>query len=298
MPDLTDLPGELISWIGEYLEAKDVGSLRLTSKDLCGKMSYRFSFLFKTVKVSLIGVSIQALINITRSTDVAKRVEHLIIGTETLKEYEKAPMSNSDEFHRMLLKDGNGGTLRSVLRKLIVSRLHNLKTITIEDRPAMPASEFYRSSMGTEKMKRTTGVNLRWNGPYTIDGPSFPLPLTHRIAAYDGVFNLLRQLDTHGRVLNLIIIRKGFPSAHLYSRGWLMWTFDLTDASTRNVLDSHLIHLEVGEKDFKCWLGSSIEEEKRYVISHGVPFIYWDANGRRRLEWGRDGQMKAIHHAR
>jgi hypothetical protein len=58
MPELINLPTELITIIGSFLETSDVGSLRLANQELKQKISASFCILLKTVKASLIGVSI------------------------------------------------------------------------------------------------------------------------------------------------------------------------------------------------------------------------------------------------
>ncbi|KAG9195011.1 hypothetical protein G6011_00131 [Alternaria panax] len=101
MSELVDLLTELITTIGLFSNASDGGTLRLVNKELQEKMPRIFCLLFKTVKVSLTGISIETLSIAVWCENIAGTINHLIIGTETLDQYCRAQTSLPDAFNTM-----------------------------------------------------------------------------------------------------------------------------------------------------------------------------------------------------
>jgi len=286
MPTLTDLPGELISWIGEYLEASDVGSIRLASKDLCKKMSYRFSFLFKTVKVSLIKVSIQALSDATSSPDIAKRVEHLIVGTEHLLEYVHECLNSSRVHPHVRDAFGLHRVTKMQLQTLIFERLVNLRKITIEDRPALHHSPQYRSIIGNSELIRVTGIDLRSNGPYEFGLYSPPREeyTWGRTSVHRHISDILAYLAKHGRHLDLEIILRGCKVKNsVLVPGEMPHVLSLVSPCIRQPLDDHLTHLTIGEEGFNYNTASRYRQQwqdlRDYALGKGIPLVEWGADG-------------------
>jgi len=252
MPELIDLPTDLITIIGSFLESSDVGSLRLANQELKQKISASFCLLLKTVKVSLIGVSIRILSDAAWCEDIAGTIEHLIIGTESLERYHRIPTTLPSSFQTMLASEGNGSVLRLWLQNIIIHQLPKLHTITLEDCPEDSTSETFRSSMGSTEILHETGVDLRWNGPYTrvLHRPIGQLvrnfPDTARMRVYTAVFDMLRYLDTHNRAISLRIIMRGYPVVgdHRYymDPGFNIWTDWI-----RGVLKTHLNYFAMGK---------------------------------------------------
>jgi hypothetical protein len=112
MPGLIDLPTELVAIIDLFLQASDIGSLHLLNKKLLEKMSYSFHLPFKIVKVSLISTSIQELRDAVWSSDIGSKIEHPIIGTETLERYLLALTLLPDTLRAMLDVEGIESGLR------------------------------------------------------------------------------------------------------------------------------------------------------------------------------------------
>jgi hypothetical protein len=160
MSRLIDLPTELVAIIGSLLQASDIGSPHLLIKRFLEKISNSFQLLFKQVKVSLISTSLQELRDAVWSSDIGNKIEHLIIGTETLERYLLAPTSLPDILCAMLDIEGTGGGLRTWLQNIIIQHLPNLRTVTIEDRAENRASEVYCASMRSAELMRTMGIDL------------------------------------------------------------------------------------------------------------------------------------------
>jgi hypothetical protein len=89
MAKLTDLPAELISHIGGYFEPGDFFLFRSINKKLQAKLFYNFIAFFRTVKISFVSTSLMALDIVTQSPTIAQKVEHLIIGTESIRQYHR-----------------------------------------------------------------------------------------------------------------------------------------------------------------------------------------------------------------
>lgn len=261
MPELIDLPTELITIIGLFLESSDVGSLRLANQELKQKISASFCLLLKTVKVSLIGVSIRTLSDAVWCKDIAGTIEHLIIGTESLERYHRILTTLPSSFQEMLAGEGSGYVLRLWLQNIIVHQLPNLHTITLEDCPEDPTSKTFRSSMGSTEILHKTGVDLRWNGPYTrvlhhsTGQPIRYFPNIARMRVYASVFDMLRYLDTHNRAMGLRIIMRGYPVSgddkYYMDPGFNVWTDWIP-----GVLKTHLNYFAMGKSGREYVLGS------------------------------------------
>jgi hypothetical protein len=279
MPELIHLPTELITIVGSFLESSDVGSLRLANQELKQKMSASFCLLLKTVKVSLIGVSIRTLSDAAWCKDIAGTIEHLIIGTESLERYHRIPTTLPSSFQEMLAGEGSGSVLRLWLQNIIVHQLPNLHTITLEDCPEEPTSETFRSSMGSTEILHKTGVDLRWNGPYTrvlhhSTGRTVPyFPDIARMRVYTSVFDMLRYLDTHNRAMDLRIIMRGYPvigdDRYYMDPGFIDWTDWI-----RGVLKTHLIYFAMGKSGRKYVLDSyalpSLQRMSQFALLMGL----------------------------
>ncbi|KAI4908030.1 uncharacterized protein J4E92_010976 [Alternaria infectoria] len=188
MPNLLSLPTELITLIGSFLRAGAIGLLRLVNKELHTKTWRSFCLRFQTVKVSLIRISIQALSDAAASPDISNEIKHMIIGTETLEQYEHALTSYPRALRAMIANEGKAVDLRIWLQNIIVQKLPNLRMITLEDRPEDPDSEDYRPSMGSVELMRRAGVDLSLNGPYGLSiwdnprrGDDRSIPLTQKV---------------------------------------------------------------------------------------------------------------------
>ena len=84
MPNLNSLPTELVAAINSYLVANGTSLLRLVNKGLHERTSRDFCLILKTVRVSLICISIQRLSDVAWTSDLVDAIDHLIVGTETL----------------------------------------------------------------------------------------------------------------------------------------------------------------------------------------------------------------------
>ncbi|KAH9882729.1 hypothetical protein J1614_000094 [Plenodomus biglobosus] len=222
------LPGESTDEVASHLNEADDSILDATSresaKELIPKPEYPNRF--KTVKISMCKLSIDAFDKLTSNTIIAAKIEHVTIGTETLKQYRHLIASRdytSEQRARYLtlLDDEKATALKvpTTLHQLITSRLPNLHSLTIEDRPAYSTPEgAYTTpfhSQGHDDIKHRTGIDLRWNGPYAAPGtrttralPAFPTK--SRTYAYMAVFALLRNLRASKRHIKLDIIMRGY----------------------------------------------------------------------------------------
>ncbi|KAI1764371.1 hypothetical protein GGR53DRAFT_530640 [Hypoxylon sp. FL1150] len=79
IPKLEAFPRELIQEITKYLGPKDIGSLRLTHRNICGKASYRFAAYFEHKTLDLLPDSIFEFIYLTRISPLARRLKHLTL---------------------------------------------------------------------------------------------------------------------------------------------------------------------------------------------------------------------------
>ena len=230
MPNLNSLPTELVTAIGSYLGPNGTCLLRLINKELHEKTSHDFSLYFKTVRVSLIRISIQRLSDVAWG-HLGDAIKRLIIGSETLDQYPLTSTPTPNAFRQLLANEPKTSDMRRWLQNIIVNILKKVHTITIEDRPEDPTSAVYRRSMGHAEITRKTGVGLRWNGPYIRHVPYYSyietvsdhpyirhasghqpdrtFPLVSRSLVFTTVFNILRYLHTRDRVLNLRIIMRG-----------------------------------------------------------------------------------------
>jgi hypothetical protein len=275
MPELIHLPTEVITIIGSFLESSDVGFLRLANQELKQKMSASFCLLLKTVKVSLIGVSIRTLSDAAWCKDIAGTIEHLIIGTESLERYHRIPTTLPNSFQEMLAGEGSGSVLRLWLQNIIVHQLPKLHTITLEDCPEDPTSETFRSSMGSTEILHKTGVDLRWNGPYTrgLHHPTGQFPDIARMRVYTSVFDMLRYLDTHNRAMGLRIIMRGYPvigdDRCYMDPGFNVWTDWI-----RGVLKTHLSYFAMGKSGREYVLESyatpSLQRSSQFALLMGL----------------------------
>jgi hypothetical protein len=227
MSHLANIPTELISHIGTFLPPNSIYSLRLTNTTLNSKISYNFHLLFPTVKVSLTSTSLHALDTLTQTPQLATKISHLTIGTESLAQYRHAPIGHTAALDTMLATEPSLGDLGAQLRSIIVERLGGLKCITIEDRPSYPDIEKkYSASIGSAEIERSTGVDISWNGPYSwIPGASWPpcafrFPVAARSAIYAAVLDIVRILDMQGRVPELKIVMRGYEAS-----GWSLHIF-------------------------------------------------------------------------
>jgi hypothetical protein len=227
MSHLTNLPPELISHIGTFLTPNSIYSLRLTNTTLNNKISYNFHLLFTTTKILLTSTSLHALDTLTQSPQLATKISHLTVGTESLAQYRHAPIGHTAALDALLASEPSLGDLGAQLQSLILERLPNLKCITIEDRPSYPDIERdYRGSIGSAELESSTGVDLSWNGPYSwIPGASWPpclfrFPVTARSSVYAAVFDIVSALDAQGRVPELKIVMRGYEAS-----GWSLHIF-------------------------------------------------------------------------
>ena len=290
MPNLLSLPTELITLIGSFLKAGVIGLLRLVNKELHTKTWRSFCLRFKTVKVSLIRISIQALSDAALSPDIAKEIKHMIIGTETLEQYEHAPTSYPRALRAMIATEGKAVDLRIWLQNLIVQKLPNLRTITLEDRPEDPDSEYYRPSMGSVELLRRAGVDMSLNGPYGLSiwdnprqGDDRSFPLVSRLLVFATVFSMLRYLDTRSMVMDFRIVIRGHR-VRGQEESDIREAFDITDRCTREVLDAHLTQITVGEDESRYLVTdgflSFVQGLRDYALGKGILLIERSVDGR------------------
>ena len=297
MPNLNSLPTELVTAIGSYLGPNGTCLLRLINKELHEKTSHDFSLYFKTVRVSLIRISIQRLSDVAWG-HLGDAIEHLIIGSETLDQYPLTSTPTPNAFRQLLANEPKTSDMRRWLQNIIVNILKKVHTITIEDRPEDPTSAVYRRSMGHAEITRKTGVGLRWNGPYIRHVPYYSyietvsdhpyirhasghqpdrtFPMVSRSLVYSTVFQILRYLHTRNRILNLRIIIRGHRVIENHPSD-IAKAFDITDDVVLEVVRSHLIHIEVGE-DGSTYLITprvikSVQEIRDVALSKGIPLV-------------------------
>ena len=297
MPNLNSLPTELVTAIGSYLGPNGTCLLRLINKELHEKTSHDFSLYFRTVRVSLIRISIQRLSDVAWG-HLGDTIEHLIIGSETLDQYPLTSTLHPNAFRQLLANEPKTSDMRRWLQNIIVNILKNVHTITIEDRPEDPASAVYRRSMGHAEITRRTGVDLRWNGPYIRHVPYYSyiervsdwpyirhasghqpdrtFPMVSRSLVYSTVFQILRYLHTRNRILNLRIIIRGHRVIENHPSD-IAKAFDITDDVVLEVVRSHLIHIEVGE-DGSTYLITPrvikfVQEIRDVALSKGIPLV-------------------------
>jgi len=304
MPNLNSLPTELVTAIGSYLGPNGTCLLRLINKELHEKTSHDFSLYFKTVRVSLIRISIQRLSDVAWG-HLGDAIEHLIIGSETLDQYPLTSTSHPNAFRQLLANEPKTSDLRRWVQNIIVNILKNLHTITIEDRPEDPTSAVYRRSMGHAEITRKTGVDLRWNGPYIRHVPYYSyiesvsdwpyirhasgyqpdrtFPLVSRSLIYSTVFQILRYLHTRNRVLDLRIIMRGHRVIENHPSD-IAKAFDITDDVVLEAVRSHVTHIELGEDDSTYLITPRVihfvQEIRDIALSRGIPLVVRSADGR------------------
>ncbi|KAI4859738.1 hypothetical protein F4820DRAFT_466424 [Hypoxylon rubiginosum] len=78
-PKLESLPAELINETVKYLEPKDIGSLRLANRNICGKASYHFAKYFECKTIELTPDCLFEFIYQATTSTLARRLKHLTI---------------------------------------------------------------------------------------------------------------------------------------------------------------------------------------------------------------------------
>lgn len=87
MATLSSLPSELIEVVCDHLDDYSVKSLRQSNRAMLDKYQYNFYKLFLTVKISFCLFSVDALNQLSRDAIIARKIEHITIGTERLEQY-------------------------------------------------------------------------------------------------------------------------------------------------------------------------------------------------------------------
>ncbi|KAF1835860.1 hypothetical protein BDW02DRAFT_267203 [Decorospora gaudefroyi] len=170
MASLLTIPLELLVAVSAYLPTEDLGSLRLTCKQVEKSLYEWFSKEFFTKKqFMLTHKSLQALIDISRHASFSKKLTHVIIATDM---YEHVPLRFRDEDSATRYVTGyeeqktllSLGMDREMLTEAF-QRLENLTTVGIRD---FNAHNRFRdgkgwTSWGSTTVYRETGIPLKFN---------------------------------------------------------------------------------------------------------------------------------------
>jgi hypothetical protein len=131
----------------------------------------RYTELFKSVKVALTPRSLAVLEVISLQRDIASKINRVLIGTETLDQYEtslnnlqwdhEAGQECKRQFEAVVEKETRARDLMLEALKHCLLRLPKLKDVTIEDRPVeTPSCEEYRNFVGSIHISRLTGLKF------------------------------------------------------------------------------------------------------------------------------------------
>ncbi|RMZ68590.1 F-box domain-containing [Pyrenophora seminiperda CCB06] len=173
MASLLSIPLELLVAVSSFLPTEDLGSLRLTCKQVEKSLYEWFSKEFFTKKqFMLTHTSLQALVDISNHVSLSKKLVHVIIGMNV---YEAMPLRFRDanaaecyiqgyEAQKALLSTGMD---REMLSEAF-ERLENLTTVGIRDFNSPNRFRDGKSwgSWGATTVYRETGARLSAPGHY------------------------------------------------------------------------------------------------------------------------------------
>ncbi|KAH7407018.1 hypothetical protein DE146DRAFT_416788 [Phaeosphaeria sp. MPI-PUGE-AT-0046c] len=167
MASLLTIPLELLVAVSSHLTTPDLGSLRLTCKQVEKSLYEWFSKEFFTKKqFMLTHESLQTLVDISKHASFSQKLSHLIIATNV---YEDKPFRFRDEDAASRYKQGwedqktllNTGLDREMLTEAF-RRLVNLQTVGIRDFNNHERSRdgINWTSWGATTVKEETGIDL------------------------------------------------------------------------------------------------------------------------------------------
>lgn len=284
MAELAELSTTLITSICAHLDVSSVLETRLACRSLKQKVNQNFLKTFETVKISLCKISIDALEEMTADTAIAAKIKQLTIGTETLDQYRhivESMVGDDAEVHRGMYEllskqESDEKTWTATRLREICYKLPNLKLITIEDRPAYRDSSSYNAnalfkSVGSTKVQQLTGIDMRWNGPFTdptsIDShEASPLfPIASRRFAFAVVFILLRDLDILKKLIKFDLMIRGyfsFDEEAKVCKGVVPKVFDVSKSLPRRAFRNYMHEMSVNTYGAQSqWLDRVLEFE-------------------------------------
>jgi hypothetical protein len=238
MANFQNLSTELLSTICEFCDTSSILALRLTSRDIFSKTYYNFTTLLSSIKISFCQISLEILDQITAQPGIARKIQHITIGTESLDQFVWAGKPDLQITYDRLLReerDSRGAFLDKIRECLL--RIPNLKTVRVEDRPMLPLSNDYRPSIGSTRIMALTGLNLRQR----VFGMHHP---TLRQWMFAVVFSLVRELKFQKMDVRLEMSMTGQDTKDM-----LVSPFDLTKALPRDAFLNHLKRLDVLDHD-------------------------------------------------
>jgi hypothetical protein len=206
--------------------------------------------------------------------DVAARIKHVIVGTETLNQYllhmKKMQLDSGSETKQECKRQFEAGVEEETEARIFMVealkhcllRLPKLKDVTIEDRPVYtPTSsqrEEYRSFMGSTHISRLTGLDFSWNGPYEklVHDPSSPcepsrtevqdtFPAWSRKYTFIAVFLVLHELRILGMELKLDMKLGGYLRFEGDEKATFAVPCEHWTKMARDALDYHARKLKV-----------------------------------------------------
>ncbi|KAF2243413.1 hypothetical protein BU26DRAFT_609465 [Trematosphaeria pertusa] len=259
MAKLSDLPSKVADVLYDNLDTSSLLALRFVNRALKQKTESNFFSLFLSIKLSFCQASLDDLDEISQVDGIARKVEHITFGTETLDQYRHAVdfLEGPDVEKPQVTYDSwletemiAGSELVTELREILL-RFRNLNRVTLEDRPSgqnAQGYEDYRPSLASVKIKRLTGVDLRWNGPYSEpddspDSGRYTFPFSSRQFVYAVVLALLRDLDIAGKRLALDLIVGGYTLSN--GKSHFAQPFDPRKALPRRAVKRYLRHFEI-----------------------------------------------------
>ncbi|KAF2640507.1 hypothetical protein P280DRAFT_517884 [Massarina eburnea CBS 473.64] len=280
------------------LDAADIAVLRALNPT--ANAADNFFSLFNTLKVSFCRASIEVLVRISTIDILAEQVEHLVFGTETLDQYlpyiKKSDADGGERENRQrnvyieaAREDMNRAAEMVDELKEAVFAFVNLKTVTVEDRPAIATNEVgWRESLGYEKVRNKMGIDMRWNGPYLDprdEGPGTSIPRGSKMFVYASVFTMVRDLDTVQRRVALNLSIAGYQVALRQDEGeeqgvqvkrYFALPFDPCKALPRYVFKRNVKKIEIRDVDTDVQIKkmSDLVEFLRRLEFHSVSFVH------------------------
>ncbi|KAF2006233.1 hypothetical protein P154DRAFT_570299 [Amniculicola lignicola CBS 123094] len=192
MPRTKDMSSELIAIICNELDRNSILALHHINRNLRQKSEYNFLKLFSSVKITLCHFSLNAPKDLIKRKEITAKVEHIIVGAETMDLYRTAADqlqgNDADEhktkFYELFLKD---------------EHMPKLKSIRIEDLSDQNAI----FSLGASDMKRLTGIDpvQEIQDPKSVSARG-PACANHRYVVA-AIFTIIRDLNILDRVLGL-----------------------------------------------------------------------------------------------
>ncbi|KAF1943929.1 hypothetical protein EJ02DRAFT_452963 [Clathrospora elynae] len=222
MASLLTIPLELLVVVSVHLPTSDLASLRLTCKQVEKSLYEWFSKEFFTKKqFMLTHASLQALIDISKNVSLAKKLTHVIIGTNV---YDEIPLRFRDEDAATRYIQGyedqktllSTGIDREMLTEAF-QRLENLDTVGIRDFNAdsrlRDGKNASWSSWGATTVYRETGIQLQFSnrGSYTSEaGTRFVTRV------FSSVLYALAKANCNPPKVEVLLRHSGLPDATFF----------------------------------------------------------------------------------